>query len=696
MQTISLKELTDKIENDEIQYNQLYGADIEASHHYSIQHYIENENDNIDTDQILKILFFDIEVYNFHREKFDFNNANGVINAITIYDTKSKTYNAFLLVMPAIINKVDMNNKQQYIDKIQKELLDYKYIQEDEKINIFMYLDDEISMIEDCWKMIHSLDPAILSGFNADGFDLPYFYKRLTTLYQDEKRTAQTLSKFGVVKTRSYGSGFVLYQIPEMPVCDVRRLYMPRNEGGLNYGKTLANYSLDAISEKELKLKKIEYNDTGMSLDQFYEHDPINFLKYNIVDVALPVRLNEKLKHIDLHNMLRRDMKTPFTASLIGVSSLFSAMFNYELEKRNQKMRWGLLAESSNSISELDIENIERPKVKKMNWNVQKIDEPTYRKVLSRYVGAYVKDSPGGLYTVQDGIIIDQDATALYPSMMLQNNISFDAYYGRVIDPVAYKFIEYLRSILGTDKTLHPSIKSDIFEKIKKRVDILSPQNKNDYKQYLYYMFMNILQKIKDVNVPIDTMMKPKSISDILLLKTYFIPLIDLIVEINKDPEYHTFAYDYIINHEDPEYGLYIIENENEPYCQIVKIPGAKFKEYLVENNISFNLAGAMFYKKEHKIGILNQFLVDRLKMRKLYKTKRDEYKKGTEEYKYFDRTQLSCKVNINSSYGLTGLSSFQFSNRQLALTTTLSGRLAIKLAQECGEMYLNKVYKDL
>lgn len=234
METIGLKELTNKIENDEIQYNQLYGADIEASHYYSIQHYLENEHDNIDQDQILKIVFLDIEVYNNHKEKPDFKQAEGIINAITIYDTKSRTYYAFLLLMPKNMEKVDPNNKQQYIDKYKKELLEYEYIHEDENIQLFFYIDDELNMIEDCWKLIHKIDPAILSGFNSDGFDIPYFYNRLTRLYDDEKRTANTLSKFGVVKTRSFGSGFILHQIPELPVCDIRRLYIPRGESGLS------------------------------------------------------------------------------------------------------------------------------------------------------------------------------------------------------------------------------------------------------------------------------------------------------------------------------------------------------------------------------------------------------------------------------------------------------------------------------
>jgi intein/homing endonuclease len=148
-----------------------------------------------------------------------------------------------------------------------------------------------------------------------------------------------------------------------------------------------------------------------MNLDQLYERDPVTFIKYNIGDVALCVRLNEKLKHIELHNMLRRDMKTPFSSSMVGVSSLFTSMFNYTLQEKNLGMRWGLLQDSNNSISEQDIQEIERPKEKSIKWNVKKIDERIFRKILSRFVGAYVKEGLGKILTIQDGILVDLDAS---------------------------------------------------------------------------------------------------------------------------------------------------------------------------------------------------------------------------------------------------------------------------------------------
>lgn len=461
----------------------------------------------------------------------------------------------------------------------------------------------------------------------------------------------------------------------------------------VNYGYTLANYSLNSISDEELDLKKLEYADDGMSLDRFYETDPIEFLKYNIIDVVLTVRLNDKLKHIELHNMLRRDMKTPFTSSLIGVSTLFTSMFRYEIQKENSGIRWGVLQEVSNSVSEVELQNIEKPKENKMKWNLQEIDERTFKRVLSRFPGAYVKEGLGKLLTIKDGLLVSMDASSLYPSMMLRNNISFDTYYGRVIDPVCHNFIKFLKAHMGQNKRMSSSLKTQVFGNIKKAVDRISPQNKNNYKQYLYFMFMSLLNKVMSTNKTFDEVTKPSSISDMLLLKGQLIQLLDLVVEINKEPEYHTFAYEYIINHVD-ETGspIYVIQNENEPSCRIVNLPDGSFGKFLKDNQLSFNLSGALFYRSDYKLGLLNHFLNERLAMRKRYRDQRDQFEPGTYEHQFYDRNQLSCKVNINSSYGLTGMSTFQFSNKQLAASITLSGRLALKCSQAIGELYLKSI----
>jgi len=416
METLELQDVISKLETGEFIYSQFYNAEVESSQHYSIDYYSKYRNrDNLDIDQKLKILFSDIEVYKCDLDKLRFKRqSSGPINSICIYDTKTKYYYLFaLIMMTKNYQNIDMNKIKQYEIEFKNDLLNRGYLTKDENIKIYFYLDEELKMLEDLWKLIHMIDPVIHSGFNYDGFDLPYIYYRLQHLYNgDMTKVNNTLSKFGIVKAKYFGNNNYI-QIPEYPIADIRRLYMPRDEGGLNYGKTLSNYSLDSISDNELGLKKLPHND--MSFDQFYEQDTLNFFKYNIGDVALCVRLNDKLKHIELHNMLRRDMNSPFTSSLIGVSSLFNSFFNYDLKQKNLGIRWGVLQEQTNSIGEEQINVIERPKEKSIKWKIKKIDERIYRKILSRFVGAYVKEGLGKILTIKDGILVDMDATALYP-----------------------------------------------------------------------------------------------------------------------------------------------------------------------------------------------------------------------------------------------------------------------------------------
>ena len=44
-----------------------------------------------------------------------------------------------------------------------------------------------------------------------------------------------------------------------------------------NVGKKSQSYALNAIAQKELGLVKYEYKAEGLSLDQLYEQDPLNF-----------------------------------------------------------------------------------------------------------------------------------------------------------------------------------------------------------------------------------------------------------------------------------------------------------------------------------------------------------------------------------------------------------------------------------
>jgi len=693
LQTIEFDDVIMQLKNNNLNYTQFYNVDIDVPEYYSIQHYKKNNHDTINTDQNISTIFIDIEVFSNHTGQFLPSNAISPISAITIYNSKNKTYYAYLLILPQISHLISNDiNISELINKFKIDLVEHKYIPENEQIEIEFYT-DELLLIENCWSKIHEIDPVTISGYYSDGYDIPYIYNRLFILYEnDAQKVANTMSKLRIIKLRKFGNK-VIINIPEYPILDIKHLYCPRDEGGLNYGKKQPSYSLDYISNVELNLKKLDYKGSGNSnLDTFYLNDPLNYFKYNIIDVILTVRLNDKLKHIDFHNTLRRDMKCSLSNSIRGVSALFSAMFSYEIQELSQYMRYGVHAELENSINQIDIEQIDPPKTKSIKkWTVTNIDNKTFRSVMSKFPGAYISNGYNDIITMEDDVIIvDSDATALYPSCMSMCNISFDSLFGYVLQSNTYKFLKYLITITNTNATFSQSIKNNIFSKIEKKVDYISPQNKTNYKQYMFYMFYYLVNQLLNSKTSMKNIMAPNTLNEYIILKTVLLPLLHLFTEIQTLEDHHIDAYRYIVNNEDIEHDLYIVENVNQMNIRIVNIPKNSLAHYLDQENISFNLSGALFYTHEKYTGILNKFITNKLEFRKQYKTKRDTYSVGSPEYNFYDSRQKSSKVNVNSSYGLSGLSSFIYSNRLCAASTTLTGRLVLKLSQVAGEEYIN------
>ena len=852
MQELEIDNVINQIKNNQLDYNQFYNVDVDIPEYYSIQHYTKFPND-LNINQKLSIVFLDIEVFSNHTGNFLPSNAISPISAITLYNSKDNTYYSYFLILSQIKHLLTNIDTSKFIKELKKDLIENKYIPENEEFKVFFF-ESEIQLLEQFWIKVHEIDPVCLSGYYSDMYDIPYIYNRLKNLYNnDGDKVAATMSKLKLIKIRKMGDK-VTIQIPEYPILDIKHLYCPRGEGGLNYGKSQSSYSLDFISDQELKLKKLDYKQEGNSnLDTFYLNDPINYFKYNIIDVILTVRLNDKLDHINFHNILRRDMKCPLTQSIRGTSALFSSMFAYEIQKLNQYFRYGIHKEVEHDIDQVEISQIEQPKTKTIKkWTVKSINNQIIRKILSKYPGAYVAQGYNKIITLKDdeSIVVDSDAslppwekifikrnnkiywgdiknynfipgdltltwdennntcwknakgktehfwdgelitiitetgkkgtvtsnhsifgaqqgiksnesylidagklkledyvigfkqfdlenletvglekivkitrqkykglvydisvdeterffagtgigvhnTALYPNTMKMYNISFDALFGYIINSKSYNFLKYLNTILGKKQKINPTIKNDIFSKIDVKINNLAPQNKNNHKQYYFYTFYHLLNILNNANVPLNTIMNPKNIHHYILLKSYLMPLLHLFSEIVTLDEYHPDMYKYIVNNEELDYDLFIIQNINQTNINIIKLPGKQLATYLKETEVNINLSGALFYTHEKYTGLLNKFITNKLEFRKKYKTKRDMFVVGSDDYIFYDNRQKSAKVNANSSYGLSGLSSFIYSNRLCAASTTLSGRLTLKLAQVASEQYIESTLKN-
>jgi DNA polymerase elongation subunit (family B) len=633
--------------------HQVYGLDIDYQQYYAIQNYLKNDQDNINTDQKLHILFTDIELFTNHATAFPkIEQAKFSINAQTIYSTRDKTYKSYFLLQHANINLFPQKDKiPELINKFNEILLQRGYIKSDEKLIEINVFTSEIDLIRKVWEEIKRLDPCTISGWNSDAFDIPYTYFRLGNLLNNnEVEIGKILSQFGRVKVEKFG-GKQIVKIPEYPVLDLLYAYKPRDDGGLNMGSKQSSYALDSVSDAELGIQKVEYKDDGTTLDNFYLNDPTNFLLYNIADVALCVRLNDKLRHIESYNLLRRLMRTSFSSSLRGSSILFDTYVNYKLNKDNKYTKFGILEENTNSITDDDISALYIPKI--MKKTIKEVSQNTFRTMTGHFIGAYVKDSVSQVLTSKDGIIVDLDASSLYPSMINQLNISFDTFFGMIIDPITYKFIALIERFLAANTTIPNQVYISLYEMTLKYVNTLKPQNKTEYVQYYYIIMAYLLKKIETSKKTLAQIFNPSNLTEYFILKRYFLILINMFGDSHpNNKEYNSFCNEYLINDStltDTDY-LYIVENVSLPTIKIIKLPINEFKNYLIKNNILVSLSGCLFMKHEMKKGLFIDFLKNLKSMRNEYEKERDKFKKGSEEYTFYDMRQKAIKITMNTT----------------------------------------------
>lgn len=153
-------------------------------------------------------------------------------------------------------------------------------------------------------------DADILSGWNSEGYDVPYTINRITKiLSKDDTRKFCLWGQFPKERIfERYGSEHTTYDLTGRVHLDYMQLYRKFTF------EERQSYSLNSISEFELKEKKVDYSG---SLDQLYKHDFETFIDYNRQDVMLLKKLDDKLKFVNLAVALAHD-NTILLPSIMG------------------------------------------------------------------------------------------------------------------------------------------------------------------------------------------------------------------------------------------------------------------------------------------------------------------------------------------------------------------------------------------
>ena len=277
--------------------------------------------------------------------------------------------------------------------------------------------------------------------------------------------------------------------------------------------------------------------------------------------------------------------------------------------------------------------------------------------------------------------------------MIKQSNISFDSFFGRIIDPNVYNMINTLSINLGNTNLLKQFCTNILELSINYVEKKKTSANKNDAYQQNYYITAYLFTKILKNCKSFDDLFNPKQYSEYIMLRNYFLVLVDMMERLHTNAEeYNSFCYDRFINggQKFQNTQLYIIENYNETSLRINKIQSSEFDNYLKNNNLCVTLSGALFHKHEFKLGLFSDWLNLMASRRKEYKGNRDTQKYGSFNYRFFDMLQNATKIAMNTSYGLYGLTTFRYSNSHLAKAITTEGRLMLKICQMMSELVIN------
>lgn len=269
-----------------------------------------------------------------------------------------------------------LSNHKKYYVLTCKEYGDVNINDED---CVLIKCENEKQLLE---KFIHLWEfdyPDIISGWNIGKFDIPYIINRIIKVLGESH--VKKLSPFGIVNTRNVrndrGGEDIYYNIIGVNDLDYLDLYKKYSFG------EKPSYSLKYITTLELGETKLDHEEFA-NMHLFYKENYQKFVEYNIQDVRLVLKLDEKLNFIKLAMQIAYLAKINFRECFSPVITWESLIYNHQSEK-------GIFFEI----------------IEKSNSN-------------DGYPGAFVKQPIPSKYKW----VVSFDLNSLYPSLIRQFNIS--------------------------------------------------------------------------------------------------------------------------------------------------------------------------------------------------------------------------------------------------------------------------------
>ena len=169
-------------------------------------------------------------------------------------------------------------------------------------------------------------DADAVSGWNSEGFDIPYTINRITrVLSKDDTRRMCLWNQYPKPRTfERFGAESQTYDLIGRVHMDYMQLYRKYTY------EERHSYSLDAIAEYELGETKTVFEGT---LDQLYNQNFKTFIEYNRQDTMILAKLDAKLKFLDLANTLAHENTVLLQTTMGAVAVTEQAIINEAHER---------------------------------------------------------------------------------------------------------------------------------------------------------------------------------------------------------------------------------------------------------------------------------------------------------------------------------------------------------------------------
>ena len=303
---------------------------------YAHQYIIENFIDTADKWNKEDIRIFNIDIEVTSTEGFPKpEDAEFPVTAVCIHDSKADKFVVF------------GDNKW---EKEKSELGDDIL----EKV-VYIQCRDEQDLFSKMLRYWQSFPPNIITGWNVELFDIPYLMNRALRLGIDIRRFSPwSFTRDRMLKT-SHGEEQI-YTIYGVDTIDYLQRYRKN--------KVQQSYRLDYIAEIELGERKLDYSEV-QGLHNLYFENYQKFIDYNIQDVNLVKRLDEKMGLIDADIMIAYEACMNYNDVSSPVRT-WDFLINKELHKQNKKVKFH--TDKSVEYSSIPGGFVKEPQVGKHGW----------------------------------------------------------------------------------------------------------------------------------------------------------------------------------------------------------------------------------------------------------------------------------------------------------------------------------------